>query len=305
MICLNKEVFGTLLVLCTAVISGFAIPINKIFVVGIDPTVFTAIRALMIGAVFFFIASFQSGFDYSRFKKVSWKYLLIIGIVGGGLAFLLYFTGLKLTTAGRAAFLHKTLPLWITIFAYVFLKEKVTRKQAVALGVMFAGTVMLLSAKINPAELWLDPSLGDILALTATVLWGVENVVARYAMINKESNFVVSFARMFIGSLFLFSAVLLLGKIDVLFSLTFEQIRNILISTLILFGYVLTWYWGIRYINVSKASTLLLISPVISLILGIIWFSEPAPILQLIGSALILIGAAFVVKIKSEFITGV
>ena len=66
-----------------------------------------------------------------------------------------------------------------------------------------------------------------------------------------------------------------------------------------------SWYWSIRLINVSKASTLLLISPVISLILGMLIFSEPVPALQILGSAIILIGAAFVVKIKSERGTGI
>ena len=223
---MNKEMKGTILVICTAIISGFAIPINKIFVVGLDPTVFTAVRALMIGTIFFLIASFQSGFDYSKFRKVEWKYLVLIGIIGGGIAFLLYFTGLKLTTAGRAAFLHKTLPLWVTLLAFTFLREKVTRRQSFAMLVMLAGTFLLLSAKVNPADFWQNPSLGDILALSATILWGVENIISRYALIKGESNFVVSFARMFIGSLFLFSAVILLGKVDVLLNLSTQQVIN-------------------------------------------------------------------------------
>ena len=88
---MNKEAAGTLLALCTAIISGFAIFANKIFIVGLDPTIFTAVRAIIIGIVFFILASIQTKFDYSKFKRVSWKYLLAIGIIGGGFAFLLFF----------------------------------------------------------------------------------------------------------------------------------------------------------------------------------------------------------------------
>lgn len=302
---MKKETLGTLLAITTAFISGLAIPVNKIFVVGLDPTVFTAVRALFIGIIFFILASFQSKFNYKKFKKVPWKYLLAIAIVGGSFAFLMFFTGLKLTTAGRGAFLHKTLPLYITIFAFLFLREKVSQKQVFALALMFIGTILLYSAKISPSEFWLNPSLGDLLVIGATILWAIENTIARKAMIKGESNFVVSFARMFIGGIILFAIVILQDKISLLLALTTQQIINLIISVAILFGYVFTWYWSIKLINVSKASTLLLLAPVISLILGVIIFSEPTPTLQLLGSALILIGAYFVVKIRSEFTTGV
>lgn len=300
---MNKETKGTMFAIFTALISGIAIPVNKMFVIDLDPTVFTAVRGLLIGTVFLMLASFQR--KGRKFKKVSWKYLLAIGIIGGGIAFLLYFTGLKLTTAGRGAFLHKTLPIYTTILAFVFLKERVKSKQIVALMIMFIGTVAIYSAKINPSSLWSNPSVGDLLVIGGTILWAVENMIARKTMIKGESNYVVSFARMFFGSVFLFGIILLLGKVDLLLSLSSQQVVNLLISTGILFGYVFCWYKSIKLINVSKASTLLLLAPVISLVIGVFVFGEPAPVLQLLGSGLILLGTYFVSGVKSEFVKGV
>jgi len=301
---MNKETCGTILALLTAIVSGVAIPVNKIFVVSLDPTVFTAVRAVVVGLVFLLLSLITGGFKKGRLK-VNWKYLALIAIIGGSFAFLLFFTGLKFTTGGRAAFLHKTLPLYVAVFAFIIVREKIPRKQIFALVIMFLGTIILFSAKINPAELWMNPQLGDLLIIGATVFWALENVIARKAMVNGETNFMVSFARMFFGGLILFGVVLLLGKFDILLSLAAQQWGNIFVSVAILFGYVLFWYWSIRYINVSKAATLLLVAPVISLILGVLWLGEPAPALQLFGSALILIGAYFVVGIKSRFATGV
>jgi len=302
---MNKEFWGTLLAIFTAVISGFSIIANKIYIVNIDPTIFTAIRALLIGIIFFIISSFQCKFDYKKFKKVKWGYLIVIGFIGGALAFLLFFSGLKLTTGSKAAFIHKTLPVYVTILAVLFLKEKITKKQSFGLIVMLFGLAILTASQITPAELWLNPSLGDLLIVFATILWAIENVIAKRVMIDGESNFVVTFARMLIGAIFLFLSIPLLGKLDLLFSLTLEQAMNIMISTVILLGYVLFWYWSIKYINVSKASMILLLAPVITLIFGVTMLNEPVPIDQLLGSALILIGTYFVVKIKSEFVTGV
>ncbi|MCX6814534.1 MAG: DMT family transporter [Candidatus Aenigmarchaeota archaeon] len=302
---MKKETLGTILAVLTAVISGISIPLNKIFVVNLEPAVFTAVRALIIGLIFLAFAGWSSKRSKNPFRKVPWKYLILIGIIGGGLAFLLYFTGLSLTTTSRAAFLHKTLPIYTTVLAFIFLKEKVSRRQSLGLLGMLFGTFLIVSSQINPAEFWTNPQLGDMLVLIATMLWGIENVLAKYALIKDESNLVVSFARMFIGAIFLFSAVLALGKMDALFSLSFQQLGNVLISTGLLFGYVFCYYWSIKLINVSKAASLLLIAPVITLFIGVYVFGEPLPWLQRIGSILILAGAFVVAKERSVLNSGV
>jgi len=298
---MSKEITGTLLAVITAIISGFAIFANKIFIVDLDPTIFTAVRAIFIGIIFFVISSIQIKFDYSKFKKVPWKYLLSIGIIGGAMAFLLFFTGLKITTGGRAAFLHKTLPLYTTLLAFIFLKERISQKQLISLLFMLVGTITIYSATIVPADLWLNPSIGDLLIIGATILWAVENVIAKKAMLMKESSFVVAFGRMFFGALVLFGIVLLMGKMDLLFALQPHQIINLLASTIILFGFVLTYYWSLKYINVSKASSILLLAPVITVILGFWFLAEPTPLLQLAGSLIILIGVYLILDVKSEF----
>jgi len=302
---MKKESLGTVLAFITAIISGFAIPVNKMFVVDIDPIVFTAVRAIIIGVIFFFLAGMQCRFKLSGFKKTKWPWLLLIGIVGGGIAFALYFSGLALTTSGRAAFLHKSLPVYVSVFAYLFLKERVTKRQNIALLIMLIGTFSILAGGVNPAQLWADPSTGDLLVLVGTILWGVESTIAKKAMLKEESSFTVTFARMFFGGVFLFGVVLLMGNLEVMMNLSAQEVTNLLISTTFLFGYVLFWYASLKYINVSKAAIILLFAPVISLSLGAWWYGEPVSMLQGIGSFVILIGAYLVSGVKSGFSSGV
>ncbi|MFH8080364.1 MAG: DMT family transporter [Candidatus Aenigmatarchaeota archaeon] len=296
---MKKEQLGTIFAIITAIISGVAIPANKLFIVKLDPLVFTSIRSIIIGTIFLLISLTRNEFK-KRKNKICWKSLLAIAIIGGAFAFYFYFSGLKLTTSGRAAFLHKTLPLYVCVLAFVFLKEKIDKKLMLAITLMFSGTIILYVGQIKPAEMWQNPSLGDLLVILATFLWAVENIIARKVMREGESNFIVSFARMFFGGLILFGVLILSNKLNQISSLTMEQVRNILISTLILFGYVFFWYKSIKLINVSKASTFLLISPVISLLIGIMAFGEPCNALQLMGSALILLGSYFAINAKSE-----
>ncbi len=303
---MDKETKGTLFAFATALISGIAIPVNKLIVINMDPTVFTATRALIIGLTFLVIAWRSEKLDKRILEEQKWLYLILIGLIGGGLAFLLYFHGLQITTSSRGAFLHKTLPLYTTILAFIFLKEKIPQKQLIALGLMLLGTIVIYYNKIDPnVAKWPDPSLGDILVILATILWAIENTIAKKAMIKGESNYVVSGARMLIGSLFLFGVIILLGNMGYLLSLSLTQIIGLLVSTFILLGYVFCWYSAVKLINVSKAATFLLLSPVISMVSGILIFEEPTPIIQLVGSILILTGGYLVSKVKSEFVEGV
>ncbi|MBU5689610.1 MAG: DMT family transporter [Candidatus Aenigmatarchaeota archaeon] len=295
---MKKETLGTIFAIITAIISGIAIPLNKIFIVNIDPLIFTAIRSIIIGIVFLFISLSARKID----KKFKTKLpnLLLIALIGGALAFYIYFSGLKMTTGGRAAFLHKTLPLYVALLSFIFLKEKIDKKLMIAIFLMFLGTISIYYGQIKPSQLWQDPKTGDLLVITATFLWAVENIIAKKVMNQGLHNFIVSFSRMFFGGLILFGLVTLTGKLTMIAQLDFIQVRNILISTLTLFSYVFFWYSSIRLINVSKATTFLLISPVISLLLGIILLNEDFTYLQLFGSFLILVGSYFSIKTKSE-----
>lgn len=291
----KRELFGVLLAILTAIVSGVSIVANRLFIIKIDPFVFTTIRSFFIGLVFLVISFFACNFKIKKFRKVSWWTLVMIGIIGGSAPFLLFFIGLKETTAGRAAFLQKTLPLYATLLAFFFLKEKITKAHVLAMLSMIVGVYLIESANIP-----LGIRIGDLLVLGAALLWAVESTISKKAMLDNESNWVITFSRMFFGSLILFSIIAIMGKADMLFSLNKQQIIYIIISTLLLLFYVLFWYWGLRFINLSKASIILLIAPLISLILGHIWLRERIFELQLLGSTLVLIGAFLILRTKSE-----
>ena len=93
---MDRETKGTLLAFATALISGIAIPVNKLFVVNMNPTVFTATRALIIGLIFLVISLRSKKLTKHILKGQKWFYLVLIGLIGGGLAFLLYFQGLQI-----------------------------------------------------------------------------------------------------------------------------------------------------------------------------------------------------------------
>ena len=66
---MQKETKGTILALMAAVVSGVAIPLNKLFVLNPDPTVFTAVRAIIIGLMFLVISLYYSSQDIKSSRR--------------------------------------------------------------------------------------------------------------------------------------------------------------------------------------------------------------------------------------------
>ena len=88
---MSNEAIGTILVILTAIFSGFNIVANKYFLAAVDPLALTAIRGLLIGVVFLVLSLYIANKDNGQFNRTSWKNLLLIGIIGGGIAFWMFF----------------------------------------------------------------------------------------------------------------------------------------------------------------------------------------------------------------------
>ncbi|MCA9750361.1 MAG: DMT family transporter, partial [Romboutsia sp.] len=194
---------GVYFALFTAVISGFSVFINK-FAVGFikPPLTFTATKNLFVGVIILFILllskKWNKIFDVNR--NDLWK-LLTISIVGGAIPFYLFFTGISTIPAINAALIHKTLFVWVTLLAIPILKEKVTKLQMVGIAALFASNLVVGGFK------GFTFSTGEIMVLAATILWSVENIIAKKVLINIDSD-VLTFYRMGVGSIFLIIASL-------------------------------------------------------------------------------------------------
>ena len=129
-----------MLVLTTAMISGFSVFINKIGVQKVDPYFYTFLKNMVAGAVIFGIIILAKNWPKVRGLARADKIKLFwIGLIGGSIPFLLFFKGLSLTAAFRAGFIHKTLFIYVGILAFFFLKEKINKSMLFGLVCMILG----------------------------------------------------------------------------------------------------------------------------------------------------------------------
>ena len=287
---------GIILVLLTAVISGFSIFLNKFGVQGINPYIFTFAKNIIVALFLISIILMFSQFkQIKKITKKQWLNLSLIGLLGGSIPFLLFFKGLQLTSGASGSFIHKTMFIFVAIFALTFLKEKLNKTIFIAAILLLFGNFLLLKLKT------FSFTIGEILILLATLFWAAEFTLSKHTLKELPGN-VVAFGRMFFGSIFILIFLLATNQFTVQ-TITNPQLSWIFITSIFLLFYVLTWYNGLKHIKVTTATCILLLGSPITTLLSIIFLETPVTLLQLIGLISISLGILLVVYFSEAIST--
>lgn len=233
---------GILLALGTAAISGVAVFLNADAVKAFgDATAYTTAKNLVAAIILLAVVSSGSrtGARLTRPKtRGQWAGLTAIGLVGGSVPFVLFFEGLSRASSAQAAFLHKTLLVWVAVMAVVFLGERLSWLHGLAIGLLVVGQIGLIGGVG-------DFGRPEAMILAATLLWSVEVVVAKRILAG-VSSWTVGVARMALGSIVLLIWVAVRGDFGLLTGMTGEQARWVLLTGVLLAGYVGTWFAALK-----------------------------------------------------------
>lgn len=277
---------GIKLALITSVISGVSIFINKFAVSAIKPPlVFTMSKNMIVG--FLILAILIIGRKWQLVKKLKKEEigkLGLIGIIGGSIPFYLFFEGLSKTSAINAALIHKTLVLWVALFSFKFLKEKLSYKQIMAVIILFASNLVIggfEGFKFNT---------GELMILGGTILWGVENVIAKKTLKTVDSQ-IITGARMGLGSLILIAFTLIKYPNFITgFKLDGIQMFWLLATCLTLLCYVMSWYKALKLEKATTVTVILVSSTIITNLLSAIFVTKIWTIEMGIQASLIVLG---------------
>ncbi|RFU38387.1 DMT family transporter, partial [Actinomadura logoneensis] len=188
----------------TAVVSGVAIFLNArgVRAAG-DAVVYTTAKNLVAAAVL--VAAVLAGARASRRegrallpagpKAVAG--IVAIAVVGGSVPFVLFFEGLAAESSTHAAFLQKTLVVWVALLALPLLGERSGAVQAAAIVLLVAG-----QAVTDGGLAGFRFGTGELMILAATLLWSVEVIVAR-RLLSQVEPLALGAARMALGAVVL------------------------------------------------------------------------------------------------------
>ncbi len=289
---------GLALALAAAVISGFAVYTNSYGVRAFagfgGATVYTTaknlIAAIVLGAALAYATrrAPREGFTRPR-RPGQWAGLAAVAVIGGSVPFVLFFQGLARVDSANAAFIQKTLVIWVALLAVPLLGERLSLWHVAAIAGLVWGQA-LLGGGLGGIGL----GTGEAMIFAATLLWAAETVVAR-RLLSGLSPLTVATARMGGGVVILIAYTLATTRWSTLAAIGWHQWSWAIATGLILAAYVGAWYAALARAGAIDVTALLVPAAIITALLqsGSKALAPQWPGLALVaaGTALVLLAA--------------
>ena len=213
--------------------------------------------------------------------------LAAVAVIGGSVPFVLFFEGLARVSSGDAAFIHKTLVAWVAIGAVLFLGERVAVPHLVAIVLILAGYAHLAGGVGLP-----EIGSGEALIMAATLCWSVEVVLVRSLLRRGVPEMVVGTSRMAGGVAVLLGWAIVRGALGDLFGLSATQWAWVLLTGLLLAGYVVSWHHALARAPAVDVTAVLSVGAVLTAVLNT---GVRGAVLQPVGLILLVAGGLLVV----------
>ena len=194
------------------------------------------------------------------------------------------------TSVSVAVTLLYTSPVFVTVMAIIFFREKLTKTKFFALLLAIFGC-MLVTEVISVSSLILD-SIGIIFGILAGFGYALYSIFSKFAILKGYSSDTITFYT------FLFCLVFAIPFTD--FYAIYEVCTNseyiaggMCIGILCCAMPYALYTKGLMGVASSKAAVLAVIEPVVAVITGIFVFSESVSILKISGILLVLASTLF------------
>ena len=210
-------------------------------------------------------------------------WLVVIAIIGGAVPFILFFEGLASATSTQAAFIHKSLIIWVALMAPVLLRERLRPVHAGAIMLLVAGQ-LLMAGGISDLAI----GRGELMILAATLLWSVEVILSKRLLAEVTSS-TLSVARMVGGVALLISWGLITGGLGDLAGASARHWAWIVLTGVMLAGYVATWHAALSRAPAVDVTAVLVGGALITAALRTGFASTPLP--DLLGLVAVGVGA--------------
>jgi len=245
----------------------------------------------------FFIASFFV-FIVMKISKVklqtdplSIKLYLFLAFFSFIIPFTMVYWGEQFVPSGLTSIIFAVFPLFVILFSWLMIpNEHVGIYKLIGVLIGFIGIIIIFwkDMSLDLSE----NSLGMIAILVSAIIQGLVAVVIKKHG-NKLNPLSMNFVPLLISGIVLIPAGLIFEDSS---SLVFDVKAISSILYLAFFGTVITfttYYWLMQKINVVILSLSTFITPIIALILGIVFLSEKFDTNHIWGSSLVLMGILF------------
>jgi len=263
------------------------------FKYGILPETLIALR-LVIGfsTLLVILALFHKG--SLKIQKTDAFLFLIFGIFAIALQRISYFYAVNLTTATVAAILFYTYPVFVTLLASLFLKERITSRELLAIILTFSGVALVVRV-YDVASLNVN-LVGIIFGVLSSLLF-----VLYFMMVKKLRNRYTSWTLTLygdgIGALILIPFIFVSSPQIIRFPLQLWFLVFTIAWIPSLLAYLLYSY-ALKHVKASKGSILSVIEPLSAALFSTVFIGENLEAPQVIGIVLALTGVVLLFRLS-------
>jgi drug/metabolite transporter (DMT)-like permease len=222
---------------------------------------------------------------------------LAAGLLAGSLfaiEFACLYAGLQYSAASRLTVFLYTSPFWVAVLLPLFVTaERLRPVQWLGLGLAFAAVVFALRDGLGAAS-HPDQWLGDLLALSAGMMWGLTTVVIRGSRLTRVSPEKLLFYQVSVSTVTLPVLSLMLGERWVWQFGAFATTSLVLQTVVGAFASYLAWMWMLGRYPATKISAFVFLTPVFALLFGTLWLNEPVTLNLIASLSLVAVGIVLV-----------
>ncbi len=286
---MKKQYFAILVsIISVSFASIFIVSLNQR---GVEPLTIALYRLLFTTLLIlpFVIVHKTTRQELLHLPRSSLFLMMFIGLVLAA-HFALWITSLTKTSVASSVILVTAHPILVGPVSYVFLKEKLSKINALGISISVAGVAFLVLGNYGFSSFALDTVEGNILAMLGGIAAGIYILGGRTL---RKTVSVASYAFVVYatGTLALF--VLCLVFQQPILNLTIGDYEILLLMAFVsgILGHTL-YNWSLKYIRAAVASVALLGEPIGSSLLAYAmpWIHQQPSQFTLIGGGIILVG---------------
>ncbi|MFH1718283.1 MAG: DMT family transporter [Planctomycetota bacterium] len=223
-------------------------------------------------------------------KKSQIVPVILLGMIGVFAYNVMFYKGLKIIEASRAAIIIATCPIFITIGSALFLKDKITTVKGLGIAISVCGAMVVVSKGHMSRIFEGGLGRGELYIFCCVLSWATYSLIGKGVMKNLSPLAAVSYSSV-IGAAALFVPACFEGLIGNLAGQSF--LDWLCISYLGVFGTVIgfVWYYqGVQSLGPTKAGLFINFVPVFAILCAFLFLREPVTISLAVGGALVVSG---------------
>lgn len=272
---MNAKQIGVLAVLCASVMWATEPVLAKLAYRNSTFLETSGVRAIFVMLIAFMYAAKTHRRDLTlRLRQL--PPLLYIAVAGTLFADLVYFFALSKIPVINATLIGHMQPIFIILFGLFSLKEeRLTRYDGIGIAFMIASGLFVTTKTLPNLTQLRFGSIGDLLALCATVAWATTAIAMRRYLRTMNAG-VITFFR------YMFASVAFVAYLVPTSSMRVANVYQVFIGIVVAVGTIL-YYEGLKRIKAAQVSAVELATPFFATLLGFLVLGELVTPMQIVG----------------------